>query len=1273
MKKCISYLLILIFIVTLFSNSVFAADSGTKFSDVKSTDYYAKAAITLQEMGIFTGYPDGTFGAGNPVTRAEMAAVMCRMIKKDSVYGAWGSIFCDVDASHWALKYIFIASKEGIINGDGTGNFRPADSVTYEEALKMVVCTLGYGKNVVPNTDDWSKPYLEIADSKKITQGLMGSKGLPSTRGDIALMCYNALLSQGSAMPGTSSYTVSFDLGYEGADATWSQSVVHGSYAVLPPDPVRNGYLFLGWYEENSYKSFSILKTPITSNVKLTARWLEMNDTKDTDGDGLCNFLEDYHKTKKDSKDTDSDGLWDYEEIVIYGTNPTMADTDSNSVKDGNEDADGDGLTNLEEKKTGTNPLVADSDSDGLNDGEEANNYKTNPLRADTDNDGVTDGKEAELGFSPLEAQTEFSVNYSAEKTDDLVKPSVSIKLSSRQLDTLKVKPVKNNVLFPKSMPGYMGSAYDFSVDGDFEGATISFEFDINSMPADADPVIYYYNEEDGALEELPTRINGNVASTDVTHFSKYILINRKVFDEAFEWEDVWFSHKTYDSAEIILVMDDSGSLGGDYRYDEENGVFLGGKDPNHNRLRVARDFVDNTSVGFKVGIVKFDASIDNLTPSLVECTPQGKQALKDILVFTYTGENDEYNIPGVIDSRGHTYMYSGIEQALELYSNKDNYDGSILRAMIVFTDGNAHDEKLHDRVLQKANEMSVKIYSVALAETGDYYEEYLRPLAVNTGGAFYYAKDSEQLAEIYANIGLKIDMETDSDKDGIPDYYEDNMVLFTGVKPKLDKSNPDTDGDGFLDGEEIELVYEYNSDKTKVKVKGKLTSDPVRRYTDEDGYSDYEEIMIYDTDPFERNLILNDTVADALISDGGYYASSYKNRYENEDGLRTAIWAANNIYGSNHSEKQIYKEALANYFSRINEKNLQIQEDIEAYEVSIDYVGNIKSLIDASIETYEVGRTSASLERLKELETMVDELLDELDALDYSKGKEFFYAKLENIMAELAGVLNENIEIRNKMAKVSKGKYKFEISMPKRMENAGKILDVSFALLDTLVMPAKDAFDGYVALKSNVEVINNNLYILDSIIENTDCEPLRDAAKELKSSIQSEFNAKWIGVGQGLQNVGYASLSFACHTAVASLGLVGLWAEVSLGLGDWIFPVSDSAKAALTTYGMAKVADCLADDFENCINSGKQKDKSGNTIYVKYGEEGKECAAKFSNLICARIEGESNMISLKDACATWYKELMDYWGSDAKDVIEDCESIISILEETEKNYAYKY
>lgn len=52
----------------------------------------------------------------------------------------------------------------------------------------------------------------------------------------------------------------------------------------------------------------------------------------------------------------------------------------------------------------------------------------------------------------------------------------------------------------------------------------------------------------------------------------------------------------------------------------------------------------------------------------------------------------------------------------------------------------------------------------------------------------------------------------------GIADWYEDHLVLFNGVSLKLDKNNPDTDGDGIPDGEEIDrLDYRYNADRTKV------------------------------------------------------------------------------------------------------------------------------------------------------------------------------------------------------------------------------------------------------------------------------------------------------------------------------------------------------------------------------------------------------------------------------------------------------------------------
>ena len=87
--------------------------------------------------------------------------------------------------------------------------------------------------------------------------------------------------------------------------------------------------------------------------------------------------------------DGDGDGLGDATELGI-GTDPTVADTDGDGLKDGEEVDD-----------LGTDPLDADTDDDGLGDGDEVSGSgqldgwgATDPLAADTDGDGLNDGLE---------------------------------------------------------------------------------------------------------------------------------------------------------------------------------------------------------------------------------------------------------------------------------------------------------------------------------------------------------------------------------------------------------------------------------------------------------------------------------------------------------------------------------------------------------------------------------------------------------------------------------------------------------------------------------------------------------------------------------------------------------------------------------------------------------------------------------------------------------------------------------------------------------------
>ena len=195
MRKTTRLISLALVIMLVFSLSMTAL--AASFKDVRGNEYYATAAKTLADKGILNGYENGTFGASKAITRAEMATIICRVLGQKSL-SKTSTKFWDTSSSHWASGYVKYAADRGIIGGDGNGKFRPQDYVKYEEAIKMVVCAIGYDRCVMPNALDWSAPYIAIANANGITKSLQGSKGKYATRGDIAVMVYNAINAKNS-------------------------------------------------------------------------------------------------------------------------------------------------------------------------------------------------------------------------------------------------------------------------------------------------------------------------------------------------------------------------------------------------------------------------------------------------------------------------------------------------------------------------------------------------------------------------------------------------------------------------------------------------------------------------------------------------------------------------------------------------------------------------------------------------------------------------------------------------------------------------------------------------------------------------------------------------------------------------------------------------------------------------------------------------------------------------------------------------------------------
>ncbi len=103
---------------------------------------------------------------------------------------------------------------------------------------------------------------------------------------------------------------------------------------------------------------------------------------------------------------------------------------------------------------------------------------------------------------------------------------------------------------------------------------------------------------------------------------------------------------------------------------------------------------------------------------------------------------------------------------------------------------------------------------------------------------------------------------EDDDDNDGLSNGKEMSL--------SLDPLNPDTDGDGLTDGDEI---FKYKSDPTKIDTDGdglkdgdeiwRFRTDPLRADSDKDELNDGDEVLVYNTDPLKV-----DTDKDGL-SDG--------------------------------------------------------------------------------------------------------------------------------------------------------------------------------------------------------------------------------------------------------------------------------------------------------------------------------------------------------------------------------------------------------------------
>lgn len=162
-------------------------------SDVAGTKYEEPVQI-LSALNIMNGDENGQFRLDDTIIRSEVAKMAVHAMGLDSAAEAskGQSVFTDVSNDHWANGYINVATSLGLIEGDGDGTFRPNDSITYAEAMTIMVRATGYNISAM-NKGGFPSGYMSVGTSNGMSKNVVCGQLEAITRGNVAFLTSNAL------------------------------------------------------------------------------------------------------------------------------------------------------------------------------------------------------------------------------------------------------------------------------------------------------------------------------------------------------------------------------------------------------------------------------------------------------------------------------------------------------------------------------------------------------------------------------------------------------------------------------------------------------------------------------------------------------------------------------------------------------------------------------------------------------------------------------------------------------------------------------------------------------------------------------------------------------------------------------------------------------------------------------------------------------------------------------------------------------------------------
>lgn len=118
------------------------------FTDVAPGDWYASYVASAVACGVINGISETEFGAGQNITRQDMAVILLRAAQaagKSFEKTQEARAFSDAaDISPYAAESVLTLQTAGVISGFGDGTYRPGQAATRAQVARLVCVAMGW-------------------------------------------------------------------------------------------------------------------------------------------------------------------------------------------------------------------------------------------------------------------------------------------------------------------------------------------------------------------------------------------------------------------------------------------------------------------------------------------------------------------------------------------------------------------------------------------------------------------------------------------------------------------------------------------------------------------------------------------------------------------------------------------------------------------------------------------------------------------------------------------------------------------------------------------------------------------------------------------------------------------------------------------------------------------------------------------------------------------------------------------------------------------------